>query len=116
MTAMVWVVLVLALGVLAVGAVVATGKLGGMAPEPVRDQVQVELPAHPDSADIDALRFSIALRGYSMAQVDEVLDRLAVELAAKDAEIERLGTVGATAGPEAVEDPTPDATAPETRA
>ena len=36
------------------------------------------------------MRFSLGLRGYRMDQVDQVLDRLAAELAAKDAQIEEL--------------------------
>ena len=41
-------------------------------------------------ADIEALRLPVALRGYRMAEVDETLDRLAAELAERDARIAHL--------------------------
>jgi DivIVA domain-containing protein len=36
------------------------------------------------------LRFSLAFRGYRMAEVDDALDRLATEIAERDARIEQL--------------------------
>ncbi len=45
-------------------------------------------PLHGD--DLAQLRFDQVLRGYRMSQVDRVLDRLAGELAIRDAEIARL--------------------------
>ena len=48
------------------------------------------LPGEPAPADVDKLRFSLGLRGYRMDQVDEVLDRLRDELAAKDLRIAEL--------------------------
>ncbi|EMY33473.1 hypothetical protein D477_014752 [Arthrobacter crystallopoietes BAB-32] len=50
----------------------------------------VLLPEHPGPEDIDGLRFSVALRGYRMDQVDEVLDRLRSELADRDETIAQL--------------------------
>jgi DivIVA domain-containing protein len=49
----------------------------------------------PDSravvpADIEAAKFSLAFRGYRMSEVDLAMDRLAVELAERDAVIESL--------------------------
>ncbi|WP_114558400.1 DivIVA domain-containing protein [Desertihabitans aurantiacus] len=86
-----WVLLVVAVGVLAVGAVAAAGRFGGMAEEPVRDTFTPALPdRHWSGADLDALRFSTALRGYRMDQVDEVVDRLARELDRRDARIAEL--------------------------
>jgi DivIVA domain-containing protein len=41
--------------------------------------------------DLDAVRFSLAFRGYRMAEVDEVIDRLRHALAERDAVLERLG-------------------------
>jgi DivIVA domain-containing protein len=55
------------------------------------DRPPLGLPAGrlaPD--DLDALRFSSALRGYRMDQVDEVLDRLRDELIARDEHIAGL--------------------------
>jgi DivIVA domain-containing protein len=40
--------------------------------------------------DVTHARFSIALRGYRMSEVDAALDRLAVEIAERDARIEQL--------------------------
>jgi DivIVA domain-containing protein len=42
------------------------------------------------AADIAAARFSLAFRGYRMAEVDDALDRLAGEIAERDAAIEQL--------------------------
>ena len=57
---------------------------------PVANLPPVLLPAEPEPADVDRLRFSLGLRGYRMDQVDEVLDRLRDELAAKDLRIAEL--------------------------
>ena len=42
------------------------------------------------ASDVETLRLPLAVRGYQMAAVDEVLDRLAAELALRDAEIRQL--------------------------
>ena len=77
-----WLLLILA--VLGVVGVVASGYGGGMStPEP--DRPPLGLPPGPMHAeDLDAVRFSTAVRGYRMDQVDVVLDRLRAELAARD--------------------------------
>jgi hypothetical protein len=58
----------------------------------LRDEAPWELP--PDRTmqadDIDSVRLPVALRGYRFAETDILLDRLAGELRARDAEIERL--------------------------
>nr|WP_231708807.1 DivIVA domain-containing protein [Arthrobacter sp. zg-Y20] len=59
-------------------------------PEPDPRLPPVLLPEHPDAGDVGGLRFSVALRGYRMDQVDAVLDRLAEALAARDAKISAL--------------------------
>ncbi|MCU1678335.1 MAG: hypothetical protein JWM93_3093 [Frankiales bacterium] len=49
------------------------------------------LPADKvNPADLESLRFTMALRGYRMDEVDAVLDRLSTELSVRDAEISRL--------------------------
>jgi DivIVA domain-containing protein len=58
--------------------------------EPVASLPPVLLPADPAPADVDRIRFALGLRGYRMDQVDQVLDELRDQLAAKDREIERL--------------------------
>lgn len=50
----------------------------------------VLLPADAEPADLDRLRFSLGLRGYRMDQVDQVLDELRDQIAAKDEEMGRL--------------------------
>lgn len=59
---------------------------------PVRDEAPWELPfERPLGADdIDGVRLPVALRGYRFAETDVLLDRLAAELRARDAEIARL--------------------------
>jgi len=63
-----------------------------MAKGPVRDTYRQDLPTDRPlgAADLQALRFGITLRGYSMAQVDDVLDRLTTEIAQRDARIAQL--------------------------
>ena len=62
------------------------------------DAADLDLPAGPVQAeDLATLRFSLAPRGYRMDQVDEVLDRLAAELADRD---RRLAEMAAAPGPE----------------
>lgn len=58
--------------------------------EPTPSLAAVLLPDEPDAADVGAVRFAPALRGYRMDQVDEVLDRLAVALEERDATIAEL--------------------------
>ena len=62
-----------------------------MSAQPVHDTYRQDLPDRPLNAeDIRSLRFGVTLRGYSMAQVDDVLERLGREIADRDAEIARL--------------------------
>ncbi len=87
-------VLLIAAVLFAVAAVAAgRGDLLGAAP---RDLADLGLPAKRPirSEDLSALRFSMALRGYRMAEVDEVLDRVSAELADRD---ERIATLEAGA-------------------
>jgi hypothetical protein len=72
---------------------------------PLRDEPPWELP--PDRAleadDVDGVRLPVALRGYRFAETDLLLDRLAAELRARDAEIARLRGVEPAAPGEAPE-------------
>ncbi|MEJ2578431.1 MAG: DivIVA domain-containing protein [Kineosporiaceae bacterium] len=84
--------LLLALIVLAVAAALAAGVLGGGLAEPATTLPGTGLPEGPiPSWALSRLRFDPALRGYRMDQVDTVLDRLAGELSARDAELVRRG-------------------------
>lgn len=71
-----WVALgALAVTVIAVTALVATGRLELT---PMSDAVSTlppfEMPEHPTSADVDPLRVGTTLYGYAPAEVDAALD------------------------------------------
>lgn len=86
-----WFIAVLAILVLGGAAIAAAGGMGEMSRDPVRDTYRQDLPDRPLTAsDLDGLRFGVTLRGYSMAQVDEILDRLGNEIAQRDARIAEL--------------------------
>lgn len=86
-----FVVLLLLLVVLAGIAVVAAGRGDAMAPaEPERGPRGALPPGPVSRSALDDLRFTLALRGYRMDEVDDVLDRLGSELEAKDARIAEL--------------------------
>ncbi|MGW0858738.1 DivIVA domain-containing protein [Streptomyces sp. NPDC002690] len=57
-------------------------------PECLTDPLPVTRPLV--TADIEKLRLPMAVRGYRMADVDEALDRVAAELAERDARIADL--------------------------
>ena len=85
----------LAVVVVGAAAFLATGALrGGRSAvgldETVPNLPPVLLPENASPSDVDAVRFALALRGYRMDQVDQVLDDLREQLAAKDAEISGL--------------------------
>jgi len=94
----VWVLWVLVVTAILVGVVfLALGRGEGM-PEQDPDDVIVDIPMERalDASDVASLRLPMAFRGYRMAEVDEVLDRLAAELALRDARIRAL--VGGASG------------------
>lgn len=75
-----WVISIVAVVVLGLAAVAATGRLGEF-PGTVTDTPQPHVPDGVLTAgDLRALRFAVVPRGYSMQQVDELLDRLAGQL------------------------------------
>jgi DivIVA domain-containing protein len=94
------------LAVIAGIAVVATGRGEGLAaPAPERSP-RGTLPAgEVGRADVDALRFTLALRGYRMDEVDVVIDRLLDEVDRRDARIAELEGSTATTDESAVESP-----------
>ncbi len=86
-----WFIAVLAIVILGLAAIAAAGGLGEMSRDPVRDTYRQDLPDHPLTArDVAGLRFGVTLRGYSMGQVDDILDRLATEIAQRDTRIAEL--------------------------
>ncbi len=86
-----WFIAVIAIAALGVAAMAAAGGAGQMSGEPVYDTFRADLPARPlAAADLKALRFGVAWRGYAMDQVDDLVDRLAAEIAERDARIVEL--------------------------
>lgn len=83
--------LLLLLSVVAGIAVVAAGRGDGLEPvEPDRSP-HGALPTGPVGRDhLEALRFTVAVRGYRMDEVDATLDRLAAEIEWRDARIAEL--------------------------
>ncbi|WP_351226294.1 DivIVA domain-containing protein [Streptomyces sp. NPDC002133] len=78
--------------VAAVTLAVVGGGERAVLPEVAPEQLVDPLPAARPvcRADIDALRLPVSPRGYRMADVDDVLDRLSAELAERDARIAEL--------------------------
>ncbi|MEU3144461.1 MULTISPECIES: DivIVA domain-containing protein [unclassified Streptomyces] len=62
-----------------------SGPLPDADPDRLRDTLPLDRPV--SRADVDALRFPLAARGYRMADVDDALSRLGAELAERDARI-----------------------------
>lgn len=68
-----------------------------MSRDPVYDTYRQDLPGGGalTAEELKNIRFGVTLRGYAMAQVDDLLDRLALEIAERDALIAELAE-GAT--------------------
>ncbi|MFD8888513.1 DivIVA domain-containing protein [Streptomyces erythrochromogenes] len=92
----------LMIALVVVVAAVTLAVIGGgseaVLPEAEPDRVADGLPESRPVVreDIDALRLPVAPRGYRMAEVDDVLERLAAELADRDA---RIALLTGTASP-----------------
>ena len=93
----------LALGAVAVIALLAAGKIGQIN-DPVVDRYRQDLPNAPLSCeDVANLRFATAIRGYRMDDVDEALARLTETLRLREAQLAALtpqseGSAMASAG------------------
>jgi DivIVA domain-containing protein len=87
-----WFIAAVVIVALGVAAVVAAGGGGEMAREPMRDYYRADLPLDRPltAAEVGRVKFAVTLRGYSMAQVDDLLDRLAAEIAERDARLAAL--------------------------
>ncbi|GAA2401272.1 DivIVA domain-containing protein [Streptomyces glaucosporus] len=66
----------------------ATGGLADVPPDRLVAWLPSDRPVN--RGDLEALRLPVAARGYRMADVDDVLDRLGAELAERDARIAEL--------------------------
>ena len=88
--------------VVTVVALLAVGRLGEL-PDVDPDRPPTAMPEDRPvgPADVDAVRFTVGMRGYRMDEVDEVLDRLASEVAARDERIAELEARVGGAGPQA---------------
>ena len=92
----------LIMAVVAVVAAVATGRITGGLDRPASSLPGKGLPTGPVSVeDVERVRFSPALRGYRMDEVDDLVDRLTDELRRRDAEIAQLRVRAAFGGPHA---------------
>ncbi|MFB7474875.1 DivIVA domain-containing protein [Kitasatospora sp. NPDC056184] len=96
---MFWVIVAAMAVVVGGAALVALGG-GGSLPEAVQDRISARLPQDRrlDQGDVEALRLPMAVRGYRMDEVDDVLDRLGAELAHRDARIAELEGLAAVRG------------------
>lgn len=89
---MLWVVAAAVVGLIVFGVAAAlTGRAEPMAEMP-HDGRPSGLPANrlASAEELRDAQFDLAFRGYRMAEVDALLDRLADEVAVRDAEIARL--------------------------
>jgi DivIVA domain-containing protein len=98
------VLLLVVLAVIGGIAVVAAGR-GGSLPEPDPDRATTGTLADDevDRSHVDGLRFTLALRGYRMDEVDEVLDKLVDELDRRGERIRELEEQGGASGTTAAE-------------
>ncbi|MBY8877012.1 DivIVA domain-containing protein [Actinacidiphila acidipaludis] len=88
---MLWFMLIALVAVVAAVAMAVLGDGGALKdsePERLDDRLPPDRPLV--RSDIDAVRLPVAVRGYRMIDVDEVLDRLGAELAERDARIAEL--------------------------
>ena len=83
--------LLVGIAVVTAVALLAVGRLGEL-PEVEPDRAPTLLPETRlvESDDVDNVRFAVGLRGYRMDEVDDVLDRLAADIAERDARIAEL--------------------------
>ncbi len=81
----------LIMAVIGLVAAVAAGRIGGGLDEPASSLPGRGLPPGPFTLDdVDRVRFSPALRGYRMDEVDDVIDRLVDELRRREEELAAL--------------------------
>lgn len=85
----VWLLVITAL--VAVVVLLTLGRGGGLPPSRP-DDIELDLPVDRPvgQADLSAVRLPMAARGYRMSAVDDLLDRVGVELAARDDRIREL--------------------------
>ena len=101
-----WFIAIVAVAALGVAAMAAAGGMGQMSRDPIYDTYRQDLPTAGalTAEELRNVRFGVTLRGYAMAQVDDLLDRLALEIAERDALIAELAQ-GATVSQRLLEPP-----------
>ncbi|MEU9121435.1 DivIVA domain-containing protein [Streptomyces sp. NPDC048506] len=89
---MFWFLLIAMVVVVAAVTLVVVGGDGGGLRDSEPDRLSDPLPEDRPvgRADVEAVRLPVAVRGYRMDDVDDVLDRLGAELAERDARIAEL--------------------------
>ena len=65
--------------------------------DPVRSPLELPQDRPVTADDVRGVRMTVTVRGYRMAEVDAVLDRLAAELADRDRRLAALETPAADA-------------------
>jgi DivIVA domain-containing protein len=85
-----WLQVISALAVVLVTLLVATGRGDALGALPPRHSPRLPDDRAVEPADVVGLRLPVALRGYRMDAVDDALDRLADEIALRDAQIAQL--------------------------
>ncbi|MDO4411540.1 DivIVA domain-containing protein [Cutibacterium sp.] len=81
---MVWVLCGLVIVIIGLAVLAASGKFGQV-PAVVDDRPAPDLPEGDLSADdLRSVRFPVVARGYSMSEVDDLLDRLQAQLEAAE--------------------------------
>lgn len=101
-----WVIAAVVVVLIGLAAVVGTGAFGQLRAEPVRDVYRQPLPDRPlTGTDLDSVRFAVTVRGYSMGQVDELLDRLRDELVVLQTQLAAARGGADGAAPDAPDDP-----------
>lgn len=89
MSTMEWVLWMAAAAVLGLAALAGSGRLGEM-PDTVSDTPRPHLPEGDLTAeDLRDVQFAVVTRGYSMTQVDELLDRLARQIEGGEPDLTR---------------------------
>lgn len=98
---MMWEFAILIVVALGAVALIAAGRSMPLAPPPT-DRPELPVPHdRPIGADdLRRVRFSVALRGYRMAEVDALLERLAAEAQTRDSQTREDQTQGAVPEPE----------------
>lgn len=95
---MFWLQVVIAVGIVLATVLVAGGRGDGLSPVDVnRQRTMVPEDRALVPADLEAVDLGVGLRGYRMDEVDELLDRVALELAERD---ERIAELEARTAPE----------------